>query len=218
MSTKRIEIATTLNIGGAVKSGLFKGFAYFESGFLSGGFESSSGFSHAEGTLLSAFTLTGCPIAARRLSSQGNPWESTGGEYHGERYLEGQGFTAKSALEAKRLDDKIQMTLIVKVEGILPALQSIPTPFQEIIVQKRPGNLKGNFNLEFAVENGTRIKANVDTEYTLPTTKSYVDSWRNITIRGVSNAEGFYQIEQIDMYDNQIQANNALKSQIVVTA
>jgi hypothetical protein len=204
MTTKNIEISICLDSDGERKFGRFEGFAYLESGFLAGTIDGpGSAFNQAQLVLLTAFTLTGCPIAARSSGNVSNPWLLTNGAYRGNRRLVARDFEAKATLVADSVNDRIGMRLQVTCNGTMPRLKSIAAPFQEAIEQVSRGRLKGHFDVAFIGEAGSEIRAHAESGYELDIVADVAPAWRNITILSFYEDAGLRQIEQIDLFGSQ---------------
>lgn len=198
---KRIDIDIRLRSSGSEKQARFCGFAYVESGFLAGNIESSgTALRREELILLTAFTLTGCPIAARRCGNAFNPWSLTNGAYIGHRMLTSQHFSAESFLEARATSEGVAMDLQVRYDGSLPRVTSIPRPFQEVITQKSRGILEGKFEAIFEDDECGLHKTTTTTKYELALGCDIQTAWRNITILASAEAGQLRQIEQIDLF------------------
>ena len=216
MTTKRIRIQAALSGAGAQKTALIEGSAYLESGFLTGLIQSADNtMSRSEQALMTAFTFTGCPIAAHTEVSDINPWVWTGGAYIGRRVLTGDGFSARSELRSRLAEDGIIMDLMLEVDGEVPAIIGVARPFQERIEQQRPGILRGDFDIVFLTDQG-ELSCKAQTEYLLDTSRSVPTVYRNITILTADENGGLRQIEQIDLFDRQDYADDDLKGRIIV--
>lgn len=180
----------------------FDGYAYLDAGFLAGAIPLSNTLSQHDATLLSAFTLTGCPIAARTSERNLNPWVATGGAYTATRLLESATFRAESAIVANPRGSAIEMSLDVRVDGQLPTIDGIKEPFQEKIQHREKGKLLGEFDLTFTDIAGHEYIARAITNYRLPIDFDANTVWRNITILGFTQSGAYKQIEQIDLFSN----------------
>jgi len=201
MGTKEISISISLKDRAGQKEACFQGFAYLPSGFLAGGIKPiGQTLSRAELVLLTAFTLTGCPIAARSNKELCNPWVLTGGAYKSHRRVTARHFDARAALTANTIGNQIAMQLNVAYEGVLPGLTSVAAPFQESITQFSRGILSGQFDVLFEDEDGTLHKAHATSEYQLALTIDVPPAWRNITILCFHEMHSLQQVEQIDMF------------------
>lgn len=216
MHPKRITIDATIRNNGTSKRAKLNGFAYVDAGFLVGDVAAGSPFTASELTLLTAFSFTGCPIAARTATPEINPWRSTGGTYVGRRHLDLDGATAKSVLTSFGAEDVIDMTLEIDVTGMMPTLSGIAEPFQEHIRQHSSGNLDGHFEMDFVRDDGTLLHAVARTRYELPIETSSSDAWRNITILAYGDVRGFHQVEQIDLFGNELEANEDLRQKVEI--
>ena len=217
MSTKRIEIAVNLVCGSVAKKAHVSGYAYLESGFLQGLIipEKATQISRAEQVLLTAFTFTGCPIAAHTEERDINPWVWTRGAYAGSRVLRGNGFTAESQLTSTLEAGIISMELALEIKGNLPDLVSIARPFQEEITELSLGILNGKFDIVFLTENGP-IHCNAETRYDLDISRSAPTVFRNITILTANGDGGLAQVEQIDLFGNKTGADIDLAARLAV--
>lgn len=216
MKTKSIKIDISLTDNRTTKHASFSGYAFLDSGFLHGEISHIDGLSNSESVLLTAFTLTGCPIAARAKDHVLNPWINTKGRYQGRRVLSSEAFSAESRISSVPNGDEIVMKLEVNVEGELPAITGVYEPFQERIAQRQIGELYGQFQVQFTAEKGELVSATAETDYSLPIDFSVEPVWRNITISGVGAAQRFSQFEQIDLFDQQFEADADLAAKIPV--
>jgi hypothetical protein len=217
MLPKFLHIDITLAHAGRTKKAEFSGYAYIDSGFLQGELlPTTDTISRSEAVLLTAFTLTGCPIAARTPDPCLNPWSATNGEYKGLRTLTATNFSARSRIAAKPDRDGIAMNLRVEVDGELPRLTGIEEPFQEKISQAKLGTLIGLFEAAFRDERGERLTVKAETEYKLPIDTAVLPVWRNITISGFYIAPRFVQVEQIDLFGRELDAREDLSAKILV--
>ena len=156
--TKKIKIDITINRNGKIKNTILNGFAFIESGFLSGKILPTEEITEEEQLLTTAFSFTGCPIAARVDNPELNPWLLTNGSYKNERILSSSEFLVKSKLHSVGNGDKIQMVLELNIEGEIGNLHSIKKPFQESIYQTSKGNLEGKFRITFNTKKGKEVK------------------------------------------------------------
>lgn len=219
MQAKSININISLRIAGQTKSAVLTGYAFIESGFLSGRIESiDNQMSKQEKVLLTAFTFTGCPIAARVENSELNPWLLTGGTYSSIRTLSGVGFEIVAKLNSVGGGDAINMDLNIECAGILPSISSIKYPFQENIRQIQQGKLEGRFNVIFNTNNHEELIAHATSSYELDINQNSVPVWRNITILNAGENDNFVQVEQIDLFGNKEIADKDLneKSKVAV--
>jgi hypothetical protein len=205
MTTKKLNIEIGLDATDRpFRVATFAGFAYLESGFLAGDIlPAGEAIAPAELVLLTAFTLTGCPIAARCGAELINPWSLTGGAYRGFRSLIGRDFWAESILSATPVDDQISMRLQVAYGGSLPNFAAVARPFQEAIAQRTKGTLFGEFTIPFTDAAGRQHEAHATTRYELAVDVDVSRAWRNITILCSKTPNGLRQVEQIDMFDSE---------------
>lgn len=202
MQTKHITIDITLNRNGKTKATILKGFAFVESGFLSGKILPVKEITQEEQLLTTAFSFTGCPIAARVENPELNPWLLTNGSYENTRTLDSSDFGVIAKLKSVADGDRIHMTLKMDIEGEIENLLSISKPFQESIYQVSRGNLEGVFNIDFHTKIGTEVKAQAKSKYRLEIDKDVQPVWRNIVILNTGSKDDFNQIEQIDLFGN----------------
>jgi hypothetical protein len=217
MSTKRIDIRSCIRHANAQKIVHFRGSAYIEAGFLKGFMMHESGdISKDEEMLLTAFTLTGCPLAAHvRGNGDINPWVWTNGAYRGRRIIKSSDFTARSELISQSGPECLKMDLTVDIVGILPELFGVARPFQERITEQSPGHLSGIFPITFRGKD-REIHCKAETEYELKTSRSAPTVFRNITITTAEESSQLLQIEQIDLFDNPAQAAQDLQERLAV--
>lgn len=208
-NTKHINIIATITNRKTVSHLNVNGYAYLNSGFLSGVIKSGT---LSERLLLSAFTFTGCPIAAnvRTRTLNINPWVWTKGSYSSNRRLVGKKFSASSNLTSIATKNSIDVIINISVTGELPELIGVAKPFQESIEQKEAGALYGKFPITFKDKGGAEVVCEAETLYTLKTKRKSAKKFvfRNITIL-TSDAVGggLQQVEQIDLFDNPDKAN-----------
>lgn len=218
MQSKKICINIELYNDGMTKKATFIGFSYIDAGFLVGSVVGNNKkLSYSEYTLLSAFTLTGCPIAARTTTPELNPWRYTNGAYKSSRLLETSFFKVDSKLESIPDGNNITMNLYLDVQGNIPMLKSIKEPFQESIKQSKQGLFEGSFECKFINEFNEETIAHATSKYQLAVKQDYVNVWRNITILGNLNEGKYQQIEQIDMFNSIKIANKDLDSKKLVS-
>jgi hypothetical protein len=217
MNTKSIAIEININQNGVQVEGLLNGYAYTDAGFLVGDF-SGEQVTSEQATLLTAFTFTGCPIAARCDEMAKNPWVHTKGAYRGERTMHGDGFVARSSLSSVPHDNTINMALALEVTGTLPKIAKVVAPFQEVIEQIDIGHLRGSFDITFSDELGNLVKTTSTTDYFLDIDFEVAPAWRNITIVGSGGAGEFHQIEQIDLFFDKASAVQDLEAKLAVSA
>lgn len=199
--TKRIQLEISLNANGVSKLARMDGYAFVDAGFLVGHIQSNSGqLSQAEKVLLTAFSFTGCPIAARTAQRALNPWLLTHGEYIGRRTLCSDAFEAESSIQARGTPAEIRMRLQVGYRGQLPPVRSIVGAFQEHICERKVGELSGEFDLVFQSEDGALVPARAKTTYELAIKNHVAPVWRNITILDSESDGVFTQVEQIDLF------------------
>jgi hypothetical protein len=216
MNTKQIDIDIKFYNNGTLKETSLKGFAFVESGFLSGQMNTTDKLSNSEQVLVTAFSFTGCPIAARVEDSSLNPWLLTNGSYKSARMLHSPFLKVHSQLTSIGHHDKIKMELILKCEGNTDGLQSIKDPFQESIYQVSPGILEGKFNLIFLNEKEEEIPASATSKYELNVYDNVRPVWRNIVILNALNKDKFVQTEQIDLFgDKQIADQDLMEKTMV---
>lgn len=200
MLAKAIHIGITVHRdGNCTRTCGFDGYAYLDSGFLVGSIGQGLVL-HDEATLLTAFTLTGCPIAARCEAQHLNPWVYTRGAYRGRRRLVGQDFSVESLLQSRPEGSSVEMELDVSIKGTLPQLSGIARPFQEEISQRSRGRLAGQFDIDFRTGAGCVFTCSAETEYQLDIPFDVQTAWRNITIVAKATRDGLTQVEQIDMF------------------
>lgn len=212
MQTKQIKIDISIRRNGQTKSTILNGFAFVESGFLSGKILPSEEITEEEQLLTTAFSFTGCPIAARVENPELNPWLLTNGSYKNERTLNSPEFSVKSKLHSVGSGDNIDMTLELDIEGEIENLHSIKKPFQESIYQTSKGNLEGKFSIAFNTKQGEELEANAVSKYKLEIEKDVLPVWRNIVILNSGGKDNFTQIEQIDLFGNKEIADKDLQS------
>jgi hypothetical protein len=212
MNTKSITIDIAIRRNGKTKNTVLNGFAFVESGFLSGKILPSEEITDEEQILTTAFSFTGCPIAARVENPDLNPWLLTNGSYQNERTLHSPEFNVKAKLKSVGIGDKIHMTLDLDVDGEIENLVSIRKPFQESIYQVSKGNLEGKFQIEFNTKNGKGLKANAISKYHLAIEKDILPVWRNIVILNSGSKDNFTQTEQIDLFGDKEIADKDLQS------
>lgn len=215
MPAKQIDISIILEHGATIKSCRFSGIGYLDAGFMSGALGGPDcELSKAERTLISAFTLTGCPVIARTVDPGSNPWRETGGSYTSSRALKSETFAVASTLVSQAHLDVITMELRLVVEGDLGSLIDIPLPFQEEISPSGLGCFSGIFDFHFLDENGKTIRASAESEYHLAVKDTYPRVWRNITISDFHKNQSMHQIEQIDLFSDSSEAAHDLAAKI----
>jgi len=212
MQTKQIKIDIAIHRNGKTKNTILNGFAFVESGFLSGKILPSEEITEEEQILTTAFSFTGCPIVARVDNPELNPWLLTNGSYQNERTLNSSDFNIKAKLKSVGDGDIIYMTLGIDIEGEIANLHSIRKPFQESIYQVSKGNLAGNFQIVFNTKNGKELKADAISKYHLEIENDVQPVWRNIVILNSGGKEDFTQIEQIDLFGDKEIADKDLQS------
>jgi hypothetical protein len=218
MTARPISIAIQISSRGISKSCRFDGIGYLEAGFMSGSIlNHDRSFTQAEHTLISAFTLTGCPIVARSEAPNLNPWLETAGAYRSQRLLEAEKFEVHSQLESKCDGLNIGMNLMLDIRGDIEGLRSINNPFQECIKQIEAKRFSGDFALDFLDSSNRLQKAKAISRYFLNTSKSYSSMWRNITIVDSHESDAFRQIEQIDLFGSSEEAAADLASKIAAS-
>jgi len=211
MKTKTIDIQLRLISANERRQANLRGFAYLDSGLLAGDIENTQHpLSPRQLVLVTAFTFTGCPIAARTPVPQINPWVKTNGEYVGLRSLRVGGLMAKSKISSRALADSIQMELEIDLKGEIPDLVSIGQPFQEHIRQREQGVFEGTFEICFLQRSGEAVPARAVSEYRLSVSEDFPPVWRNITIVNSQGVDRFSQLEQIDMFANHPDAKKDL--------
>lgn len=215
MSALGITINIKLSSGSNNAEGEFNGIAYLESGFLRGGLQSDS-FAEHERTLLSALTLTGCPIAARSESSSINPWRETAGAYTSTRSISTDEFELTSHLHSEADGASINMTLEAQYDGTIPQLVAFARPFQEEIRQSDLGQFIGFFEPVFVDRQGHQFKATARTSYSLNCSKKYPTVWRNISIFDDHHGSKTTQTEQIDLFARKSDANKDLERKTMI--
>lgn len=202
MKIKSIKIDISIQRNGVKKHTALEGYAFVESGFLSGKILSLEDVTEEEKVLITAFSFTGCPIAARVDNPDLNPWLATNGSYRSERTLTSPQFKVFSKLTSVGEGDKIFMALDIEIDGQIDNLLSIKRPFQESIYQLKKGYLEGKFDISFNVANGGELKANASSKYRLEIEKDVLPVWRNIVIINSLGKNEFTQVEQIDLFGN----------------
>jgi len=207
MNIKQISIDLELRNGQNSKNGKLNGFAYVESGFLSGKIVPNCEFSLSEQVIITAFSFTGCPISARTEQPELNPWRLTNGAYNSIRKLNSTQFIVNSELSSSSFNDSIHMKLNLDIRGILPDLTAITKPFQERIKQKEIGKLIGHFHLNFCTQEGEEIEASAISEYNLNINQNVSTIWRNILILNSGSENNFIQTEQIDLFGEKLKAD-----------
>src|SRR5438105_15850314 len=127
MKAKTIHIDITFNDGSEERRATLSGFAYVDAGFLAGLIRPAgrSMLSLKDQVMLTAFTFTGCPIAARTSKIGLNPWLLTNGSYSATRRLVGELFQVNSSIVAKGTVDSVDMRLKVECLGILPDIVAV---------------------------------------------------------------------------------------------
>lgn len=217
MTAKQLSIEISLTSQGTRKSARLSGFAFVDSGFLTGHvFDLSGNWRVSEKVLLTALTFTGCPLAAREDQVGGNPWRLTNGSYSGTRDLTGRSFAVKSTIDAQGDEDGVAMELQVEVDGTLPSLSSIASPFQERIQQVELGLLAGQFDVIFLDERKCEHHLQATSAYHLDIQSSVASVWRNILIQSYVTSVGFHQIEQIDLFLDETRAAKDLERKCTV--
>jgi len=207
MSAKLIEIELNIMSSGQSRRGVLVGSAQIEAGFLSGSIiPEGVAWTHAEKVMATAFTFTGCPIAARTRQPELNPWLVTKGSYESVRTLETNEFRVISRIQARGTDERVSMTLNLDIDGAMPDVVSIAEPFQEYIRQIRTGQLEGEFAIKFLTSGGRMVQGVARSDYRLAVTSHVAPVWRNITILTAPSGQGLMQIEQIDLYGDRSEA------------
>lgn len=215
---KKINIAIELTRDDrTTKRSKFTGYAYVEAGFLTGSFIGRDSLETYERVLLTAFTFTGCPLAARTQNPNLNPWMLTGGEYSARRRLESSAFVSTSTIESRTEKDQIRMRLSVDICGRIDQIRDVRRPFQETIFEREIGIFEGEFELDFATDTGGKIlRSRAVTEYKLDVDRHFERMWRNITIVNSGGTQKFRQVEQIDLFgDSQIASRDLLSKRKV---
>ena len=216
MNSKKITIAIELNANGFLKRATLDGCAFIDAGFLMGTLrETGTRIDSSEHILMTAFTFTGCPVAAREDSPGANPWRLTHGEYSAQRELTSDCFRSASTIVAQSRASGIHMDLCISYIGDVTKLTGVARPFQERIRQSRPGELVGEFKIPF-LASGELLEACAVTHYHLAIGTDIPDAWRNITILpNVSHAK-CVQIEQIDLFADPERASRDLSNKLAV--
>lgn len=212
MSSRSIFIDISIRSSNELKKCQLTGYAYLDSGFLAGRINPIEGnINNEEYLLLSGFTFTGCPIAARTIEAGINPWVWTNGSYHANRIMTTKQFQVCSQIEAVGTDEKINMLLSVDISGELPKFISVGRTFQERIEQKIRNTLSGTFSIDFIDSNGNTFSALSLTDYHLEANRDVDPVWRNITIIDSATINSILQIEQIDLFSSEKAANDDLE-------
>lgn len=212
MNSRNILIDIALHNGSNNKHCNLVGYAYIDSGFLAGKIHSKNDdLSESEYLLLSGFTFTGCPIAARTNIKDANPWIWTNGSYEASRSMQGKGFNVLSSISAKGSANEIKMNLAVTIEGVLPEFTTVGRAFQEKIKQKEIGNLEGYFEMDFIDKKGNLVRTHSSTQYKLDVDRAIDPVWRNITILDSASSNYMLQVEQIDLFSDEIVAAKDLE-------
>lgn len=217
MKAKTIDISISLRSDSQEKLARLTGYAYIEAGFLVGEFPVGAPFTVAEQVLLTAFTFTGCPIAARTSDPGLNPWLETAGAYVGRRQLISDDFEAHSVISSAPSATGMEMSLNLAYAGKVPSLCEIYQPFQECIKESKLGVFEGRFQLSFFTAQQQIVRTTATTIYDLPITRHYDPVWRNITIINSLKTHGITQIEQIDLFGNEIDAKKDLSDKMSVS-
>jgi len=217
MKAKTIDISVSLRSETQEKLARVTGYAYIDAGFLVGEFPVDTPFTVAEQVLLTAFTFTGCPIAARTSQPELNPWLETSGVYIGRRQLISDDFEAHSVISSTASDTGIEMNLDLAYAGKVRSLREIYQPFQESIKESKTGIFEGRFQLSFRTAQQHIVRASATTIYDLPIARHYDSVWRNITIINSLKACGLTQVEQIDLFGNEIDATRDLSEKMSVS-
>jgi len=215
MNTKSLDIRISVSNELGTKRTSLAGFAFLDSGFLSGKLLHTDGLSKEEEVLITAFSFTGCPIAARTSRADLNPWVSTNGSYRSERVLTSDLFQVRSALVSKGMGHHIEMDLQLQISGQVTGLAPIIRPFQEHIIQAGIGLLNGKFSLSFGHASGP-VEAIAETHYKLDIQHEVAPVWRNITILTSADERCLNQVEQIDLYGDQDEAQEDLVRKVAV--
>lgn len=216
MNSKKITIAIELNANGVLKRAALDGCAFIDAGFLMGTLhEKDERIDPREHILMTAFTFTGCPVAAREDTPGANPWRLTDGAYSARRVLVNEQFRSASTIVAQPEGNWIHMDLRINYTGDLPELTGIARPFQERIRQSRPGELVGEFRIPFRA-NGNVLEARAITHYRLAIETDTRDAWRNITILPNVGDAKCVQIEQIDLFADAERATRDLLGKLTV--
>jgi hypothetical protein len=206
MAAKELHLNIKVWDGGSPIFATMKGFTYIEAGFLFGHLIDGGLLSESQRVLTTAFTFTGCPIAARADREEWNPWHDTRGAYTGRRMLHGPGFNVHSTLKAVPRANGIEAELELEIHGEMPQVIGVAKPFQEIIVQTARGQLAGDFSLQFVTAGGKVIDSSASTIYDLQIARDVIPVWRNITILAECHAGTLTQVEQIDLFISQDEA------------
>lgn len=216
MKAKTIGISISLKSDTLEKVARVTGYAYTEAGFLVGEFPACAPFTRAEQVLLTAFTFTGCPIAARTTDPTLNPWLQTGGAYAGKRHLISDDFEAHSIISSTASAAGVDMSLDLAYAGKVPDLEEIYQPFQECIQERSIGIFDGRFELSFLTNDNRIVPAVATTNYKLTVGQHYDSVWRNITIVNSFNGDALTQVEQIDLFGDSIDAQKDLSDKMLV--
>lgn len=218
MTAQPIQIAIELVESGIRKTAQLKGYAFVEAGFLAGRIRATTGtLSRADQLVLSAFTFTGCPIAAREDVGADNPWKRTGGAYTGSRHLSSGKLEVQSRISAYKHAGGISMSLEVQSSGLLPDLVGVAHSFQEELREIRLGHIRGHFSIPFITATGEVVTWEAISEYHLAINGHTRPAWRNITIMAQPCDASFLQIEQIDLFgDSQRAADDLIDKNTVL--
>lgn len=218
MHSRNLNIQLTLENEGVTKKAIMSGIAFLKSGFITGKINREhTNLTPEECVLISAFSFTGCPIAANTETPGLNPWEVTGGAYKSTRSLDSDEFQVSSTLESTADNINIDMELNMKISGKLPKLSGIQKPFQESISESKVGHFRGEFEVLFASETGDDVNAKATSNYTLGIEASFPPVWRNITIVDTFGVSDFTQVEQIDLFGSSEQAKIDLLDKCMLT-